>query len=54
VREGTNDFKPTEEMKLRAWEYMKKHALPRMIEAERKKQSEGEDHGRTGPGEKED
>lgn len=33
------DFKPTDEMKLKAWEFMKKHALPRMIEAEKKNKS---------------
>lgn len=45
MREGTNEkkfeFKPTDEMKLRAWEFMKKHALPRMIEEERGKEDEG-------------
>jgi hypothetical protein len=41
LREGTSDFKPTDEMKLKAWEFMKKHALPRMIEKERRKEDEG-------------
>jgi hypothetical protein len=33
------DFKPTDEMKLKAWEFMKKHALPRMREAEKNKKN---------------
>jgi hypothetical protein len=32
------DFKPTDELKLKAWEFMKKHALPRIREAEKKKE----------------
>lgn len=46
MREGTNDkkldFKPTDEVKLKAWEFMKKHALPRMIEEERREKGEGD------------
>jgi hypothetical protein len=36
LREGTNDLKPTDEMKLKAWEFMKKHALPRRRTEERR------------------
>ena len=33
------DFKPTDEQITKFWEFMKKHALPRMIEAEKKNKS---------------
>ena len=44
MREGTSNFKPSDEMKLKAWEFMKKYALPRMIEAERKKKNESKNN----------
>jgi hypothetical protein len=61
MREGTNkkkkektDFshlpEPSSETKLAMMKFMVKHALPRMIEAERKKQLESENHNRTEPG----
>jgi hypothetical protein len=61
LREGTNkkikDYshlsEPSSETKLAMLRFMNKRALPRMIEEERRKQIEGEDCGRTRPGEKE-
>ncbi|MDT9027807.1 hypothetical protein [Rossellomorea yichunensis] len=42
---------PSSETKLAMWRFLKKHALPRMIEAERKKQLESENQDRDEPGE---
>jgi hypothetical protein len=46
MREGTNKKTPSKEQKLKAWQYMKKHALPRMKDEGREKSSES----KSGPG----
>jgi hypothetical protein len=47
-------MEPTKDQKIIAWQFMKKHALPRMKEAERKKRIESENHEGSRPREKEE